>query len=309
MHVGKDYWKNYMDRWFGRDLIKRWEEAVQLKTLQSNDRTIQLEVYDTGNKEAPTIVFAHGIAGYARVLLPFLVPLFERGYNIIAPDLQGYGYNSGKKGDFEWNAHKQNMKDVLAYAKQQFCGPIVAGGASMGGPIAYATTCESEIVDALICWCLWDFSDREFIVKETNTKQWTYILKPFMNGLSKLLGQATMKTYRLISYDTLTNSPEFNDLLKKDPQAGTRITIKGACSLILQSKPALPHHAFTIPVLVVQPGADEMTPSSYSKNTFEQLASPIKQYVELEGAGHFPIEPIYYERWVHVVDDFLKRVF
>jgi len=46
--------------------------------------------------------------------------LFEKGYNFVVPDLQGYGYNEGLKGDFEWNAHVQNLIDTVDYAKKYF---------------------------------------------------------------------------------------------------------------------------------------------------------------------------------------------
>lgn len=182
-------------------------------------------------KEAPTIIFAHGIAGYARMLLPFVMPLFESGYNIIAPDLKGCGYNSGLKGDFEWNLHVQNLIDVVKYAKENYNGKIILGGLSMGGPLAYAAACKEE-VDGLVAWCLWDFSDKEFMTKETNTKQFTHFLVPIFKHVSKICGNLRIKTYKLVSYDTLTDSNSFNEMLKKDPQAGTHITLKAAVSLV-----------------------------------------------------------------------------
>ncbi len=309
MYKGADFWKNYMEMWFGKELIADWEKNVELDSIASNDRRIQLEVYDTGIATAKTIVFSHGIAGYARILLPLTVPLFKRGYNLVVPDLMGYGYNEGLKGDFEWSAHVQNLIDTADYAKRRFGGKLFLGGASMGGPLAY--TAASKIidkVDGLICWCLWDLSDREFMAKETNTGYLTYPLMPLFWLASKLFGGLRLKTYSLISYDTLTDSEEMNDLVKLDPQAGTHITLKGAASLILQSRPELRHEDFRLPTLVVQPGADRMTPKIYTERVFKKLGSKMKQYVELEGADHFPTERRYYEEWESVVDAFLKRI-
>ncbi len=270
---------------------------------------MHLEIYDTGNSHATTIIFSHGIAGYARVLLPFVIPLRARGYNLVIPDLQGYGYNKGMKGDFEWNAHVENLVDAVRYARNRFKGKIVLGGASMGGPLAYAAACKCDMVDALVCWCLWDFSDREFMLKETNTKGFTYILIPIFKIASRIFGNARIKTYQLISYDTLSDSGEMNELIKYDPQAGTHITLRGASSLVLQSKPHIKHEDFKLPVLVLQPGQDAMTPKYYTKKTFEKLGSPIKRYIELDGAAHFPTQRSYYQRWEEETDIFLKRLF
>lgn len=309
MHTGPDYWKNYMDKWFGTELIEKWERYVSFDSMTSNGREVKLEVYETKDKSAPTIVFAHGIAGYARILLPFAIPLFEKGYNIVLPDMQGYGYNDGVKGDFEWNIHKENLKDAVRYAKERFNGPIFLGGASMGGPLAYAASCEIEGVRGLLCWCLWDFSDKEFMTKETTTKGLTYILLPVLKVVSKLIGRLRLKTYRFVSYDTLSDSQEFNDAVKKDPQAGTKITLKGAVSLITQSKPEIKHKDYQIPVLVAQPENDRMTPLHYIKKTFDELGTQTKKLVLIEKAPHFPTYKEPYQIWTEEVDQFIKSLF
>ena len=77
-YSGKDFWKNYMENWFGQELIEKWEKHVKVEQIASINGPINIEVYDGNNLHAPTIVFSHGIAGYARVLLPFLIPLYEK---------------------------------------------------------------------------------------------------------------------------------------------------------------------------------------------------------------------------------------
>ncbi len=305
-YSGKDFWKNYMTNWFGDDLIEKWEKYVEVKQIDSVRGKINIEIYRNTDMYKPTIVFSHGIAGYARVLLPFLIPLFEKGYNIIAPDLEGYGYNDRLKGDFTWNIHLQNLKDTVDYARTVFKGKLFLGGASMGGPLAYATDVRYNCADGLICWCLWDFADREFMNKETQTKRLTYPMMPFLKFASFFFGKLRLKTYYFISYDTLTDSREFNDLLKNDPQAGTLISLRGAMSLLTQSKPDKNHDAYDKPVLVCQPEQDEMTPSVYTKKTFSKIKSAKKEYCSFQGA-HFPTDKATYEKWTDCVDQFIKR--
>lgn len=283
-------------------------KECQNRKIESYGKDINLEIYDSQIEDAPVIIFSHGIAGYARVLLPFIIPLFRKGYTLIVPDLQGYGYNNGIKGDFEWNAHVQNLKDAAKFAKEKYKGPVWLGGASMGGPLAYAAASECDFIEGLLCWCLWDFSDKEFMQNETSTGRATYVLIPLFKFLSKFFGKVRLKTYHLISYDTLTDSKEFNTLIKRDPQAGTHITLKGASSLVLDSKPAIPHSSYVKPVLVVQPGNDQITPKKYIKKTFEALGSKSKKYIEVEEASHFPTKPEFYNQWANEVDQFLKGI-
>ena len=53
-------------------------------------------------------------------------------------------------------------------------------------------------------------------------------------------------------------------MIKYDPQAGIHITLQGAASLVLQSKPYKKHEDYTKPVLVLQPEKDKMTPKHYT---------------------------------------------
>jgi pimeloyl-ACP methyl ester carboxylesterase len=304
-YQGKDFWKNYMEGWFGGELIEKWERTVKLQSINSIKGDIGLEIYDTGEKRNPTIVFAHGIAGYARLLLPFLMPLYEKGFNIIAPDLEGFGYNSRVKGDFCWDEHLHNLKDAVGFARKLFGGQVYLGGGSMGGPLAYATDARYDCADGLICWCLWDFADREFIQNTSTTKKLTYPLIPIMNLASVFLGKLTFRTTRFVSYQALTSDARFNSLIMRDPQSGNTISLRGVLSLVLQSKPDLAHKEYQKPVLVCQPSGDEMTPSFYTQKVFDKLGSRKKRYAAFPGA-HFPTEKTVYADWVKEVSDFVR---
>ncbi|UTC78808.1 hypothetical protein E4O04_12700 [Treponema sp. OMZ 799] len=36
MHTGVDFWKNYMDRWFGNELIAEWNKNVKVEYARKN---------------------------------------------------------------------------------------------------------------------------------------------------------------------------------------------------------------------------------------------------------------------------------
>ncbi len=306
-YTNEDFWKNYMINWFGKELIDKWKKYAKVVEIDSAGGKIQVELYKNIDVRKPSIVFAHGIAGYARVLLPFIIPLYEKGYNIIAPDLEGFGYNKREKGDFTWDIHLQNLRDTVNYAKSLFNKPVFLGGASMGGPLAYAADARYNCADGLICWCLWNLSDKEFLNKETSTKQFTTPMMPLFRLFAALFGKMRLKTYRFISYDTLSKSKEFNDLVKADPQAGTLITLRGVAGLITH-KNDIKYKDYDKPVLLCQPEQDKMIPAYYSKKTFEDLKSAQKKYCAFNEA-HFPINKEVYEEWGRCVDCFIKEVF
>lgn len=97
-------------------------------------------------------------------------------------------------------------------------------------------------------------------------------------------------------------------MIKNDPQAGTHITINGAASLVLQSKPSKSHEDYTKPVLFLQPEKDKMTPRHYPEKVFKRLGGTNKKYMEIKDAPHFTIEKRYYNQWVEEVDSFIKNL-
>lgn len=185
MYKEDEFWKNYMDRWFGAELIGKWSNYARVTTVDSARGPIRVEVYHTGDACKPTLVFSHGIAGYARLLLPFIIPLFEKGFN------------------------------------------------------------------------------------------------------------------------ALTADPTFNSLLMKDPYAGHTVTLRGALSLITDSKPDTDHTAYEKPVLLCNPEQDEMTPGIYTRRVFEKLGSKDKKYVGFQTA-HFPLDKPSFVKWAECVESFVN---
>jgi hypothetical protein len=127
-----------------------------------------------------------------------------------------------------------------------------------------------------------------------------------MKFASRLFGKLTFKTTRIVSYRTLSSDKYFNSLIMKDPQAGTTITLRGALSLIIQSKPDISHELYEKPVLVCQPEGDQMTPCYYTKKIFARIKSNRKKFIDFSGA-HFPLDKQTYLKWGENVGEFLKE--
>lgn len=307
MYTGAEYWKNCMQSCFGAELIEKWKNLVEMDSIGSNNRDIHLDVYDTSNSEAETIILLHGIAGYTRLMLPYIIPLREKGYNVVVPDLQGYGYSGGKKGDFEWKDHINNILDTIEYAEDRFDDRIVLSGVSMGAALTYAAACETDILAGIVCWCLWDIGGEDFISQQATTGKYTFGLIPIFRFLSSIIN-FRIKLNMFIDYNALSDSQELIDLIINDPKAGRYITLKGAASLIDQSQPAIEYKNFDLPALVFQPEEDQTVPKIYTKQAYDKLGSHVKKYVELKGAPHFPVQNKYYQRWAEEIDKFITEI-
>ena len=303
---GKEFWKNYMHKWYGEDLIAK-SNVIEEDYILSEGTEIHLDVYPI-SKERPTVVFCHGLVGYGRVMLPFTIPLYELGYNVVAPDLMGYGNSKGKKGDFTWNHWLANLRDCVSYARGRLGDDVILSGASMGGPLAYAAAARHWNVDAVICYCLWDLQMKEFIEGTVNFGKWTYLVLQLFKMAAKIAPRYRIKNSMLISYAKLTDSDEMNHMLEfEDPLSCNVISVRAAVSLITQSKLDIPPEKFPYPTLVVYPSGDRMANEEFAKRMYKALTCD-KRIVPFEGSDHFTTHRHYFEDvWGPEADVWIKE--
>ncbi len=246
-------------------------------------------------------------------MLPFVIPLFELGYTVIAPDLQGYGYNKDTKGKFSFKNQVQNLKDVVEYAKKTYNGAIILSGASMGGPLAYAAGCNNENVNGIACWCLWEMNDPQYIKYNTRIGRMYPILKPFFKICSIFLGFLRISTNWIVPYNTLSDVDSYiPELILKDPQAGKKITIKGALSLISECTPEIPYEQLSKPIFVAHPENDRMVSLEYSQKLFKRIETvglANKKFLIIKNCEHFPIKKQFYDQFISQFHNLLQSGF
>jgi alpha-beta hydrolase superfamily lysophospholipase len=282
------YFMNYENH-FGKDVIAFAQKEIQEDWIDSAGSKIHLDLC-IKDKAAPTIVFSHGMAGYGRLLAPYACRLFAMGFNILLPDLKGYGHNKGQRGHWKWSDLVENLIDTSLYAKKRFQGDLFLAGGSMGGVIAYHAVCQGAPVKAAACYCLFDFQDMELIKESSSYGPFTPLVKASLKWLSKAAPNFSIPASRVSSYDNLSDCAEFNNLVKQDPLGGNTMTLTAAAEMTSVVLP-IPFEKFDkVPILVIQPGADKMTPAKFTKKAFDLLETPAKKYVELEGRGHWVLD-------------------
>ena len=309
----EEFWKNYMVKWFGRDLIDFWQKHCEIFNVNSEDITLNVETFSQEGSNVPTIIFLHGIAGYARLMLPFTSRLFKLGYNVVAPDLMGYGYNSEKHGHFTWDQHVNNIIDVINWAASHFKGDLFLGGASMGGPLAYATSCISQKIKGTICWCLWDLQDPDFIKNQTNLGKIALKAKGLFKFFGKALPSLRIPAPWVIGYETLSDPNEdIDEYVLNDRLAGRKISLAGATSLMFQSEPAIKYEDYEKDLLIVHPKNDLMVFPEFSRRIYRKLKQNNKrgeniEYHEIEDCFHFPLDNKNYETFSGLVGRFISK--
>jgi pimeloyl-ACP methyl ester carboxylesterase len=97
------------------------------------DGQVQLHVRDDGPRDAPAVVFLHGVAGSSRTY-DWLPPEIVDGRRILRVDLRGHGESSHAPGTYAVDGYSADVAGVLERAVQR---PAVLVGHSLGGAVAW----------------------------------------------------------------------------------------------------------------------------------------------------------------------------
>ena len=94
----------------------------------------QAFIHERLSADAPTIVCVHGWPETKRIFWKVIAPLRDAGFNVIVPDLRGFGDSEIAPDGFNDVAAHANdiftlVRDHLGYDK------VVLAGGDLGGPI------------------------------------------------------------------------------------------------------------------------------------------------------------------------------
>jgi alpha-beta hydrolase superfamily lysophospholipase len=272
------------------------------KYVNINNMEIHIDEYD--NDSEITVIIFHGVGGNGRLLSFFAVPLVKAGYNVLCPDLPGYGFSKYSKSVtyIDWiNVGSKIVENELSKSKKVF---II--GLSAGGMLAYNVACKHQNTLGLIVTNILD--NREEVVRIYSAKnkfQAKYGIR-LLSILPTFLRSFEIPIRRVTNMEALVNNKEILNVLLKDKHgAGSSICIDFLLSM-MESIPLIEPDQFKkVPVLMIHPGNDLWTPVKLSEIFFNKIAAD-KRKVILESAGHFPIEEPGLTQMEKQIDNFIK---
>jgi pimeloyl-ACP methyl ester carboxylesterase len=114
--------------------------------LRSTRRFHHIQTYIWGNpQQQPTVLLVHGWSGWGLQLVPFVQPLLDRGYSVVAVDMPAHGHSTG------YQAHFFSWLDALRLMRQQFPRLQAIIGHSLGGAtLGYALSQGLHIPQAVM---------------------------------------------------------------------------------------------------------------------------------------------------------------
>lgn len=256
---------------------------------------------------AMSVVLVHGAGGYGRMFAPLAQRLAVAGYEVLAPDLPGYGLSPARWPQVDYAAWKHRLLALIEAEHAQRARPFVLLGASIGGYLAYLVAAESPRVHGLVATTLAD--PRDPVVQAALVRQpWMRRLLPALRPLSRVTRGLRIPVRWFTHMQRMSRNPALSALVCRDRLGGGNRVPLGLLASLFDTPPAREPEQFTrCPVLMVHPARDAWTPVEISDRFFNRLAVP-RERVLLAECGHFPIEQPGLDQLRDALLPFLQRI-
>jgi alpha-beta hydrolase superfamily lysophospholipase len=254
------------------------------------------------------LLILHGGGGHAGALWPFAALAAHAGFDVLVPDLPGYGRTSvPDPAAVRYVDWLDCVADLVRAETRADPRPLVVLGASMGGLLGYTAAGQAGGVTHVVATCLLDPADP---VTWPALFRWggargLRLMRPLLRRVGPRLGRLRLPLRWLVPMHRIANDPSLARLCLQDSRGGGgRVSLGFLVSFLFSRLPVPPEARHAPPVTLVHPGDDRWTPPAMSLAFFRRIAAP-KDYRELPGGGHFPVEAPAVEVLMAVMGDLL----
>jgi nucleoside-diphosphate-sugar epimerase len=259
--------------------------AAEHEFISHRRARFHLEVHEAGPADT-TVVLTHGIGAHSRLYTPLAARLREAGFNVVLVDRPGHGLSEGRRGDCPVERALDVLEEAVRWARSRYAGPVVLGGSSLGGILAwYALTREPD-VDAAFC----HFVAHPALYPDAATR---LKLAP-LRALARVAPSAPIPVEQVADFEAIAEDPEVRAYWADHVDGlycfrSTARTVAG----LFDFKPPVDWSRVEIPALVVIGAEDRMTTPEYVERVLERSAPPRTTYRKLPGCAHLlPIEAL-----------------
>jgi alpha-beta hydrolase superfamily lysophospholipase len=307
MSLKEDFWHAYYEP----HLIERSDRLRQNFCIDAGSVRLNMEAYLQPDPAAPVILLNHGEASYARLMIPVVLALYDRGYSVLALDQRGHGLSGGSADDFTLSQLAQDVLDASHWARRMVSGPLFLAGVNQGSGLVYSASGMGAPVVGMILHHLYDFSSPDKVLAASRFSR----LARFPGGAQLAGGLArtlmTVSPGMRLSYDSLANFDDYLDARDnghyetwlEDPSFSRTVSLRYAVSTF-STPPPVPFEHNAQPVLVINPTRDTVFDPAITRRRFDHLSGP-KRYAEID-YGHWSLLEDFARDWSHTVDAWVR---
>jgi alpha-beta hydrolase superfamily lysophospholipase len=279
---------------------------------ETQGHKIHLDRWRNPNAKIRLILF-HGVGTNGRQMSMILGrPLHEAGFELTAIDMPGYGCTitnpSALIGYDDW---VKIGSDFVDHELENDSRPIALYGLSAGGMETYHVAALNKKVKGIIGmtfiemrdWAIRDQVSLNLFISRVG------IPGAAFSNLFPFLRSMTMPMWLASKMHTLVNNNELLRIMMKDPASAGRWNSMHFIATHGSYKPALEPEEFDVcPMLLTQPVEDKWTPQWITDAFFAKVKKVETKIVQLEGAGHYPIEEPGLKQMGDAIIEFLRKL-
>jgi 3-oxoadipate enol-lactonase len=246
--------------------------------LQLGSRTLAYLDNDPGATAKPVLVLVHAFPLGAQMWEPQFRGAFH-GWRILAPDLRGFGGSTDPRADDAEPTIDDYAEDVAALVREVAGGPVVLGGLSLGGYVAFAVM---RLTPGLV---------RALILADTRASADSLEVRAARKAMLTVLehdgpqGVARDMMPRLLGATTREHNPDAEETVRLLIKRQSPSAIRDAVVRMMERPDATPLLAtITVPTLVIVGEEDVLTAPAESEALAAAL--PNASLVRISGAGH-----------------------
>ncbi|WP_410209291.1 alpha/beta hydrolase [Aquirhabdus sp.] len=240
------------------------------------------------------VILLHGVGTNGRQMSLIVgAPLARHGYETVAIDLPNYGLTQvDSNHPVRYDDWVQLVSDFIDAELQRDPRPIVLYGLSAGGMLAYHAAAKNRKVAGIIGMT---FLDQRFQRVRDETARNLLMSRvgiPFAEVAAHTPLAGIKLPMTLVSkMSALVNDPNaLKAFLADKTSAGNWASLRFLASYENYVPLLEPSEFDVCPILLTQPAEDHWTPLPLSKLVLDQVHKVPVTIVELEGAGHYPVE-------------------
>lgn len=259
------------------------------------------------------VVLHHGVGTNGRQMSMILgVPLHAAGYELVAVDMPGYGCTrvSPESRPYSYDEWVQISSDFIDHELKSDPRPIVLYGLSAGGMLTYHSAALNKKVKGIVGMTFLD----QRIQQVADETALNVVMSRAGIPLAKLSNNIGLQSFKLpmawaSKMHTLVNDPKALKVFMKDKSSAASNATMRFLATYAAYKPALEYADFDVcPILLTQPAEDKWTPLHLSKLVLDKVDKVPVTIVELERAGHYPLEDPGLQQMVDAILQFLEPI-
>jgi uncharacterized protein len=126
------------------DVFKKELKPYKLNVISSDKQQLKLNAYLFENETADHkwAIVVHGYNSKAKSMTRYVRNFYEKGYNVLTPDLRGHGESEGDYIGMGWHDRKDMLLWIDQILEKDTEAEIVLFGVSMGGATVTMTSGE-----------------------------------------------------------------------------------------------------------------------------------------------------------------------